>query len=207
MGFNALLSDGLGNAFRITSLELTRQKIAKPAFKKWYDATHEEKPDAPTGSPETDTRTLTNGTSIEAIIDEMLQVLCHSNLPHELVLVTVHACKGPNMRKNILKSIRELERVDVAKTVLDMRINDELRQAKNFSTQVESIPKARLLPLFCGQGSTTNHQYRKLPKNGKYGLYRFQVHVVVEVQIVQVLKAPSQRVFDEAYSKDKPSCG
>jgi len=31
------------------------------------------------------------------------------------------------MRENILKSIRELEGVNVTKTVLDMSVNDELR--------------------------------------------------------------------------------
>jgi hypothetical protein len=56
------------------------------------------------------------------------------------------------MRKGVLKSIRELEGVNVAKTVLDMGIDDEFCEAENLSTQVESIPKARLLPLFRGQG-------------------------------------------------------
>jgi hypothetical protein len=55
------------------------------------------------------------------------------------------------VRKNILDGIRELEGINIAKTILDMGINDKLRQAKNFSTQVESIPETRLLPLFRGQ--------------------------------------------------------
>jgi hypothetical protein len=55
------------------------------------------------------------------------------------------------MRKDVLKSIRELKGVNIAKPVLDMGINDKLRQAQNFSTQVESVPETRLLPLFCGQ--------------------------------------------------------
>jgi len=38
------------------------------------------------------------------------------------------------MRENILKSVRELEGINVAKTVLNMGIDDELCQAKNFST-------------------------------------------------------------------------
>jgi hypothetical protein len=151
MGLDTLLGDGLGYALRITSLELARKKITKPTFKKGHNTTHEEEPDAPTGSPEADTRTFTNGTGIEAIIDEVFQVFRHSNLSHKLVLVTVHARKGANVRKNILNSIRELEGINVAKTVLDMGINDKLRQAKNFSTEVESIPETRLLPLFSGQ--------------------------------------------------------
>ncbi|SRR6266436_376514 len=151
MGLDTLLGDGLGDALRITSLELAREKITKPTFKKWHNTTHEEEPDAPTRSPEADTRTFTNGTGIEAIVDEVLQVFRHSDLSHELVLVTVHARKGANVRKNILKGVRELEGVNIAEPVLDMRINDKLRQAENFSTQVESIPETRLLPLLRGQ--------------------------------------------------------
>ena len=151
MGFDTLFGDSLGDAFRISSFELPREEIAKPAFKKWHDAAHEEQPDAPTGSPEADTGTLANGTCIEAIIDEVLQVFRHSDLSHELVLVTVHARKGTNVRKDILEGICELEGVNITKPVLDMGINDKLRQAQNFSTEVESIPETRLLPLFRGQ--------------------------------------------------------
>ena len=146
MRLDTLLGDGLGNALRITSLELGREKITKPAFKKWYNATHKKEPDAPTRSPEANTRTLANGTGIEAIVDEMLQVLRHSDLPHEFVLVSVHARESANVCKNVLKGVRELKGVNIAKTMLDMCINDKLRQAKNFSTQVRSISKTRLLP-------------------------------------------------------------
>jgi hypothetical protein len=55
------------------------------------------------------------------------------------------------VRKDILKGTRELEGVNIAKTVLHMGIDNKLRQVQNFSTQVESIPETRLLPLFCGQ--------------------------------------------------------
>jgi hypothetical protein len=151
MRLDTLFGDSLGDALRITSLELPREEITKPTFKKGHDTTHEEQPDAPAGSPEADTRTLTNGTCIEAIVDEVLQVFRHSDLSHELVLVTVHARQGANVRKGILKSVRELEGVNIAKAVLDMGINDKLRQTQNFSTQVESIPETRLLPLFRSQ--------------------------------------------------------
>jgi hypothetical protein len=61
----------------------------------------------------------------------MLQVVRHSDLPHEFVLVSAHARESANVRKNILKGVRELEGVNIAKTVLDMCINDKRRQAKN----------------------------------------------------------------------------
>jgi hypothetical protein len=151
MGLDTLLGDGLGDALRITSLKLAREEISKPAFKKWHDTTHEKQPDAPTGSPKADARTFANGTRIEAIVDEVLQVFRHSDLSHELVLVTVHARKGTNVRKDVLKGIRELEGVNIAKPVLDMGIDDELRQAQNFSTQVKSVSETGLLAFFCGQ--------------------------------------------------------
>jgi hypothetical protein len=58
---------------------------------------------------------------------------------------------GINVCKDILKGIRELKGVDIAKSVLDIGINDKLCQAQNFLTQVGSVPKTRLLLLFCGQ--------------------------------------------------------
>jgi len=50
-----------------------------------------------------------------------------------------------------LKGIHELADVNIAKPVLDIGINDKLYQAQDFSTQVESIPKVRLLLLIPGQ--------------------------------------------------------
>lgn len=42
---------------------------------------------------------------IEAVVDEMLQVFAHSNLPHELVLVAVHASQLTDMGEDVLQSI------------------------------------------------------------------------------------------------------
>jgi len=82
----------------------------------------------------------------------MLQVLGHSHLTHELnrtsdvqqriemgggntylVLVPVHTREGSNVSKDVLQRISELERVHITKAELNMRINHELRQAKNLS--------------------------------------------------------------------------
>ena len=76
-----------------------------PSRKKGDDATHEEQPDSPTRSPETTTRTLTNWTSIEAVVDQMLQVLRHSNLTHELVLVSVHSRQSTNVSEDVLEGV------------------------------------------------------------------------------------------------------
>lgn len=50
----------------------------------------------------------------------MLQVLAHPNLPHELVLVTIHSSQLAYVSENVLKSVRELECVDVVQSVLNM---------------------------------------------------------------------------------------
>jgi len=81
------------------------------------NTTHEKQPDTPTRSPEADTRTFTNGTCIEAIVDQVFQVFHYSDLLHEFVLVMVHAIriiKGRQweVRKNILRGICELKGVD-----------------------------------------------------------------------------------------------
>jgi hypothetical protein len=55
------------------------------------------------------------------------------------------------MCKDILKGIRQLEAVNIAKPVLDMGIDNKLCQVQNFSTQVESIPETQLLSLLRGQ--------------------------------------------------------
>jgi hypothetical protein len=73
------------------------------------------------------------------------------DLSQELGLVTVDAREGTNMCEDVLKGIRQLEGINIARPVLDMGIDDELHQAQNLSTQVESIPETRLLPLFRGQ--------------------------------------------------------
>ncbi len=76
------------------------------------------------------TATPTDGTYIEVIVDGVLQVFHHSGLLHELVLVMVHAHKGTNMGKDILKGVHKLEGIcklegiNVGKLELDMGIND-----------------------------------------------------------------------------------
>lgn len=47
--------------------------------------------------------------SVEAVIEQMLEVLAHANLPHQLVLVAVHARQLADMCKYVLKSVRQLQ--------------------------------------------------------------------------------------------------
>ena len=46
------------------------------------------------------------------------------------------------MGEDVLDGISELEGVDISETVLNMSVNDELREAKNFSAQVEGVSEA-----------------------------------------------------------------
>lgn len=94
--------------------------------------------------------------------------------------------KLSDVRKHVLQSICELERVHITQTELDMRIDDQFGQSKDFSNQMEGISESRLLSLlgrlhwismilyFC-EGMT----YQRLD-----GL---QIQVVVEMQVVEIL--------------------
>lgn len=46
--------------------------------------------------------------SVEPVVDEMLQILAHPDLSHQLVLVAVHSRQLTNMSKDILQPITQL---------------------------------------------------------------------------------------------------
>lgn len=50
----------------------------------------------------------------------MLQILAHSDLSHQFVLVSIHSSQLTHMGKDILKTIGQLEGVHVVKAVLHM---------------------------------------------------------------------------------------
>ena len=106
---------------------------------------------------------------VEAVVDDVFQVLAHSDLSHELILVTVHSRQLTHMSKYVLHSISQLKRIHIIQPVLDMRIHNQFSQSQNFSTQMERISETRLLSLLSGQCF-----------NG------FQVEVVVQMKVVQV---------------------
>ena len=78
------------------------------------------------------------------------------------------------MSEDVLQRVGELERIYVAQSELDMRIDDKLRQPEDLTAQVEGVSEARLLTLF-----------------RRESLDRLQVHVVVEMEVVQVLRRKS----------------
>ena len=95
---------------------------------------HEEQPDTPPRRPEAASRTFADWTGVEAVVDQVFEVLRHAHLPHELVLVPVHTGQSTDMREDILQRVGELEGVDVAQTVLHVSVDDELGETKNFTT-------------------------------------------------------------------------
>ena len=96
------------------------------------------------------------------------------------------------MSKDILKSIGELEGIDVDETVLDVCVDDELGEAQDLAAQVEGVSReAGLFALFGRERPERKISQRSKQMRGRVLLDRLQVHVVVEVQVVQVLQRPS----------------
>lgn len=76
--------------------------------------------------------------SIEPVVDQMLEILAHSDLSHQFVLVAVHASELAHMREYVLQPVRQLERVYVIQAVLDVRVHDQFCEAEDLAAQVES---------------------------------------------------------------------
>ena len=66
---DSLLGHRLGDALRRTTFELSSKQVTEPAFKQRHDTAHKEQPNSPTWCPEATTRSFTNWSSIESIID------------------------------------------------------------------------------------------------------------------------------------------
>eukprot|EP00123_Amoebidium_parasiticum_P018100 comp24100_c1_seq1/m.43517 comp24100_c1_seq1/g.43517 ORF comp24100_c1_seq1/g.43517 comp24100_c1_seq1/m.43517 type:complete len:308 (+) comp24100_c1_seq1:5498-6421(+) len=172
---HTLLGDRLGNALAVSPLKLTGQKVPQPALQEGDDAAQEEDPYTPTRRPEPTPWTLAHCARVEAVVDQMLQVLAHADLPHQLVLVAVHACKLTHVCEDVLHAISQLECIDVAQTILHVSIHDQLGQAQNLTAQMEGIAEATLLTLLGGEC-----------------LDGLEVEVVVQVQVVEVLAVDQQ---------------
>lgn len=81
----------------------------------------------------------------------MLQVLASANLVHQLVFVSVHAGELANVVESVENAIGELESIDIAETVLDLRVDNELGQAENLAHEMEGIAEAGLFAFFGGE--------------------------------------------------------
>mmetsp|Transcript_39887 Transcript_39887/g.113149 ORF Transcript_39887/g.113149 Transcript_39887/m.113149 type:complete len:527 (-) Transcript_39887:833-2413(-) len=175
VAFNPLLGDGLCHTLRLPALELPSQQVPKPALQQGDDATQEEDPHAPHWSPEATAGPLTNRAGVEAVVDQVLQVLAHANLPHEAVLVAVHAGELAHMAECVLQTVRELEGIHVTQAELDVAVNHQLGQAQDLAAQVEGVSEAALLSLL-----------------GRQGFDWLQVEVVVKVEVVKILAVDEQ---------------
>jgi len=56
------------------------------------------------------------------------------------------------MSEDVLDGIGKLKSIHISETVLNVGVNNELGQTKDFSTQVEGISKTGLLPFLCCEG-------------------------------------------------------
>jgi hypothetical protein len=74
------------------------------------------------------------------------------------------------MGNSILEAISQLEGVNIIEPVLHMAVHNQFGHTQNFSTQMERISKSALLTLLCGQSFD-----------------RFQVEIVIQMEIVQIL--------------------
>ena len=155
--------------------ELAREQVTQPALEQRHHAAQEEEPHAPARRPEAAAGALAHRARVEAVVDQVLQVLAHADLAHQPVLVPVHARELPHVREDVLQPVGELVGVHVAEAVLDVRVDDELREAQDLTAQVEGVTEARLLALLGGER-----------------LDGLEVEVVVEVQVVDVLAMDEQ---------------
>ena len=95
--------------------------------------------------------------SVESVVDDMLEVLAHANLPHQLVLVAIHPCQLADVSKGVLQTVSQLECIHVTKAILDVRVNYQFGESKDFTAQVEGVAKTRLLPLLQRRNSLLQH--------------------------------------------------
>ena len=74
---------------------------------------------------------------VEPVVDDVLEVLAHPDLLHQLVLVPVHAGQLPHVREDVLQAVGQLVRIHVVQPVLHVRVTDQLREA-------EDLPEVRI---------------------------------------------------------------
>jgi hypothetical protein len=83
--------------------------------------------------------------------------------------------KLTDVGKHVLQSIGELESVYITKSELNMRVDNELGQSKNLSTEMEGVSETGSLSLF-----------------GRERLDGLQVHVVIEMKVVEILSVDQE---------------
>ena len=105
MGLHPLLGDRLSHALAVSAFELPGEEVTQPPLQQWGHAPHKEEPHPPARGPETTAGTLTNRAGVEPIVDDVLEVLAHPDLLHELVLVPVHTGELTDMGHGVLNTV------------------------------------------------------------------------------------------------------
>merc|ERR1719318_1736727 len=142
VALHPLLGDSFGHPLAMPALKLPGQKISQPSLQERSHSSHEEEPDSPPRSPEPTARSFSYRPGVEPVVDDVLEVLAHPDLLHQLVLVSVHPCQLPHVSHCVLQTISKLECVHIVEPVLHVRVHYELGQAQDLTTQVESISKS-----------------------------------------------------------------
>lgn len=107
----------------MSALECSGEEVSKPPFEQRNDASEEEEPDSPSRSPDANTRAFSDGTSIEPVVDDVLDILAHSDLTHDSVLVPVDTSQLAQVGIHVLKGISQLECVNIAQSVLHVAVH------------------------------------------------------------------------------------
>ena len=126
----------------MSALKLTGQEVPQPSLKQRDNTAEEKDPHAPPGRPEADAGSFADGSGIEPVVNQVLEVLAHPDLAHQTVLIPIHPRQLSHMGERILEAVCQLECVNVAESVLDVRIYNQLGEAEDFTGQVERISEA-----------------------------------------------------------------
>lgn len=78
--------------------------------------------------------------------------------------------KLTDVGKHVLQTICKLEGIHITKSELNVGVDNELGQSQNFSTKMEGVSESGSLSLF-----------------GRERLDGLQVHVVIQVKVVEIL--------------------
>lgn len=105
----------------------------------------------------------------------MLEILAQSNLPHQLILVAVHASELAHVSKGILQPIGKLECIHIPQPVLNMGINHQFGKTEDLTAKMKSIAKSAFLSFL-----------------RRESLHWLQVEVVIQMKIVQVFPMDEQ---------------
>ena len=82
---------------------------------------------------------------VESVIDNMLEILAHPNLPHQLVFVTVHPSQLSHVGEDVLQAVRQLKGVHIAETILDVAVDHQFGQTQDLPAKMEGIAETGLL--------------------------------------------------------------